>query len=151
MTRETRLNGRRVSSTQPTTTRRIRFLATMDVVVPWAHLTRLITPYYPKKGNGREPVGVETMLRIFLLQKWFCLSDPQAEDTIRDSVAMRGFVGIDAGARIPDETTILRFRHLLDKHDLTRVVADEVDSRLASRHLRIRSGTIVDAAVVRAP
>ena len=96
------------------TTRRAVFLAEMERVAPWAALCRLIEPYYPKPGNGRPPVGVERMLRIYFLQQWFNLSDPAVEEALYDSPAMRGFVGIDLGREpVPDETTACRFRHLL--------------------------------------
>lgn len=127
-------------------TRRVQFLAELNDAIPWRDLARLIAPRYPQKGKGRQPIGVETMLRVFLLQKWYCLSDPQAEDAIRDSYAMRSFVG----GKVPDETTILRFRHLLLKYNLDSVIFDVIDSSMAARGRRIRSGTIHDAAVVRA-
>jgi transposase, IS5 family len=94
------------------TTRRAVFLSEMARVVPWAALCRLIEPYYPKPGNGRPPIGFERMLRLYFLQQWFNLSDPAVEETLYDSVAMRGFVGIDLGREpVPDETTVGRFRH----------------------------------------
>ena len=99
------------------TTRRAAFLAKMERVVPWSALCGLIEPYYPKPGNGRPPVGVERMLRIYFLQQWFNLSDPAVEEAIYDSQAMRRFVGIDLGHEpVPDETTVCRFRHLLEAH-----------------------------------
>jgi transposase len=99
----------------------------MARVVPWAALCRLIEPFYPKPGNGRPPIGVERMLRLYFLQQWFNLSDPAAEEALYDSVAMRGFVGIDLGREpAPDETTVCRFRHLLEAHDLGRRLFDEV-------------------------
>src|SRR5258705_5197493 len=100
-------------------TRRERFLAEMDAVIPWARLLALIEPHYPKPGLGRRPLGMETMLRIYFLQQWFDLSDPQAEDAIYDSESMRrvarGGLGADV---VPGQTTILRVRHLLAKHRL---------------------------------
>ena len=96
-------------------TRRERFLAEMDAVIPWPRLLRLIEPHYPKAGNGRQPLGLEKMLRIYFLQQWFNLSDPQAEDAIYDSESMRRFARVELGDdAVPDETTILRFRHLLE-------------------------------------
>ena len=101
------------------TTRRAVFLAEMERVVPWPALCGLIEPVYPKAGNGRRPVGVERMLRIYFLQQWFNLSDPAVEEALYDSLAMRRFVGIDLGREaVPDETTVCRFRHLLEEHDL---------------------------------
>ena len=95
------------------TTRRAVFLGEMERVVPWAALCGVIEPFYPKPGNGRPPVGVERMLRIYFLQQWFNLSDPAVEEALYDSLAMRGFVGIDLGREpVPDETTVCRFRHL---------------------------------------
>src|SRR6202521_4734821 len=97
-------------------TRRERFLAEMDAVIPWSRLVRLIEPHYPKAGQGRQPLGLEKMLRIYFLQQWFNLSDPQAEDAIYDSESMRRFVRVELGDEVvPDETTILRFRHLLEQ------------------------------------
>src|SRR5712691_339228 len=100
-------------------TRREQFLAEMDCVIPWKPLLAVIAPYYPKAGQGRQPLGLEKMLRIYFLQQWFNLSDPQAEDAIYDSESMRRFARVELGDEVvPDETTILRFRHLLEKHGL---------------------------------
>jgi transposase, IS5 family len=133
-------------------TRREQFLAEMDAVIPWARLLRLIEPHYPKAGNGRQPLGLEKMLRIYFLQQWFNLSDPQAEDAIYDSESMRRFARVELGDDIvPDETTILRFRHLLEQHQLTAVIFDEIGSLLEARGLLMRSGTIVDATIIAAP
>jgi transposase, IS5 family len=130
------------------TTRRAVFLSEMARVVPWAALCRLIEPYYPKPGNGRPPIGVERMLRLYFLQQWFNLSDPAVEEALYDSVAMRGFVGIDLGREpVPDETTVCRFRHLLEAHDLGRRLFDEVQRHLAEKGLKIATGTIVDATI----
>jgi len=124
------------------TTRRAAFLAEMERVVPWLALCALIEPVYPKPGNGRPPVGVERMLRIYFLQQWFNLSDPAIEEALYDSQAMRGFVGIDLGREpVPDETTVCRFRHLLEKHDLGRRLFEEVQRHLAARGLKIATGT----------
>ena len=108
-------------------TRRERFLAEMDAVIPWPRLVRLIEPHYPKAGQGRQPLGLEKMLRIYFLQQWFNLSDPQAEDAIYDSESMRRFVRVELGDEVvPDETTILRFRHLLEQHGLTQAIFDSI-------------------------
>ena len=108
-------------------TRRERFLAEMDAVIPWAPLLALIEPHYPKAGAGRQPLGLEKMLRIYFLQQWFNLSDPQAEDAIYDSESMRRFARVELGDDVvPDETTILRFRHLLEKHGLTAKIFEEI-------------------------
>lgn len=102
-------------STKGKMTRRERFLAEMDQVIAWPRLVKLIEPHYPKPGRGRRPLGLEKMLRIYFLQHWLDLSDPAAEDAIYDSESMRRFVGVELGEdTIPDESTILRFRHLLD-------------------------------------
>jgi hypothetical protein len=91
----------------------------MEQVVPWRKLCALIEPHYPKAGNGRPPVGIERMLRIYFLQQWFNLSDPAVEEALYDSVVMRAFVGIDLGREpVPDETTVCKFRHLLEEHQL---------------------------------
>jgi len=101
------------------TTRRAAFLVEMERVVPWSALCALIAPFYPKPGNGRPPVGVERMLRLYFLQQWFNLSDPAVEEALYDSAALRGFVDIDLGREpVPDETTVCKFRHLLERHQL---------------------------------
>jgi len=133
-------------------TRRERFLAEMDAVIPWARLLALIEAHYPKAGNGRHPLGLEKMLRIYFLQQWFNLSDPQAEDAIYDSEAMRRFARVELGDDVvPDESTILRFRHLLEQHRLTATIFDAVRDLLEERRLLLRSGTIVDATIIAAP
>ena len=128
------------------TTRRAVFLAEMERVVPWSALCALIEPFYPKPGNGRPPVGVERMLRIYFLQHWFNLSDLAVEEALYDSQAMRRFVGIDLGREpVPDETTVCRFRHLLEEHDLGRRLFDEVQCHLAAKGLKLATDTIIDA------
>lgn len=133
-------------------TRRERFLAEMDAVIPWPRLLALIAPHYPKAGKGRQPVGLERMLRIYFLQQWFNLSDPAAEDAIYDSEAMRRFAGVDLGDDvIPDETTILRFRHLLERHQLTAALFAAIGGLLEEKRLLLKAGTIVDATIIAAP
>jgi len=133
-------------------TRRERFLAEMDAVIPWSRLVRLIEPHYPKAGQGRQPLGLEKMLRIYFLQQWFNLSDPQAEEAIYDSESMRRFARVELGDEVvPDESTILRFRHLLEQHGLTHGIFDAVADLLEARRLLLRSGTIVDATIIAAP
>jgi len=133
-------------------TRRERFLAEMDRVIPWERLLALIEPYYPKAGRGRRPQDLERMLRVYFLQQWFNLSDPQAEDAIYDSESMRRFAQVELSEdKIPDETTILRFRHLLERHGLTEAIFEAVKGLLTERHLLLRAGTIVDATIVAAP
>jgi len=132
--------------------RREQFLQTMELVVPWSELEALIEPYYPKAGNGRQPVGLSIMLRIYFLQHWFNLSDPGAEDALYDSPALRGFAGVDLGrAAAPDESTILTFRHLLEQHDLCGKILDTVNLYLDRKGIRIATGTIVDATIIAAP
>jgi len=132
--------------------RREAFLIVMDVVVPWSELEALIEPFYPKAGNGRQPVGLSIMLRVYFLQQWFNLSDPGAEDALYESPALRSFAGVDLGrAAAPDETTILRFRRLLEQHELCGQILDTVNHYLASKGLRIATGTIVDATIIAAP
>src|SRR5246127_1365945 len=133
-------------------TRRERFLAEMDQVIPWPQLLALIEPHYPKAGQGRQPLGQEKMLRIYLLQQWFNPSDPQAEDAIYDSESMRRFARVELGDDVvPDESTILRFRHLLERHGLTQAIFDSITGLLEERRLLLRSGTIVDATIIAAP
>ena len=134
------------------TTRRAAFLAEMDAVVPWEALCAQIEPHYPKVGNGRPPIPLERMLRIHFLQHWFNLSDPAAEEALYDSPAMRAFAGIDLGREpAPDETTICRFRHLLEAHDLAQRMLETVNRHLASNGLKVSTGTIVDATIIHAP
>jgi len=133
-------------------TRREKFLEEMDEIMPWAQLQSLIEPYYPKEGNGRPPVGLAIMLRIYFLQHWFNLSDPAAEEALYDSPALRRFAGVDLGrAPAPDETTILNFRHLLERHDLCAAMLDAVNHYLEGCGIRIGTGTIVDATIIHAP
>jgi IS5 family transposase len=133
-------------------TRRAVFLEEMEQVVPWGKLCGLIEPYYPKAGNGRQPVGLERMLRIYFLQQWFNLSDPAVEEALYDSAVMRGFVGIDLGREpAPDETTVCKFRHLLEEHRLGGQLLEAVNLHLQSRGVRITTGTIVDATIIHAP
>jgi IS5 family transposase len=133
-------------------TRREQFLGEMNGIIPWGRLMELIEPYYPKAGRGRQPLGLEKMLRIYFLQIWFDLSDPAAEDAIYDSESMRRFAGVElSDDTTPDETTILRFRHLLEKHGLTEAIFEEIKDLLEGKGLLLRSGTIVDATIIAAP
>ena len=134
-------------------TRREVFLSEMEVV-PWDRLLALIAPQYPKAGpkGGRPPLPLEVMLRVYFLQNWYALSDPLAEETLYDSEAMRHFAGIELGYdRIPDETTILNFRHLLERHGLTEAIFAAVNVHLADKGITLRSGTLVDATIIDAP
>ena len=120
--------------------------------MPWSALCALIEPVYPKAGNGRPPIGLERMLRIYFLQSWFNLSDPAVEEALYDSLSMRSFVGIDLGREgAPDETTVCKFRHLLEEHDLGKRVFEEVGRHLQANGLKVSTGTIVDATIISAP
>lgn len=134
-------------------TRREKFLAEMEQVVPWARLEALIEPMYPSAGRvGRQPVGVARMLRMYCLQHWFSLSDEAVEDAIYDSQSMRDFVGIDlARESVPDATTLLKFRRLLEERGLTKRLFDEINVLLSERGLLLREGTMVDATIIAAP
>lgn len=133
-------------------TRRERFLAEMDAVIPWAELIAQIEPHYPKAGRGRQPHRLETMLRIHCMQQFFDLSDPAMEDGLYDSEAMRRFAGLELGEdAIPDESTILRFRHLLEGHGLAEALFEAVNAHLGERGLVLKTGTIVDATLIAAP
>ena len=134
-------------------TRRERFLDAMNRVVPWAELVAVIEPVYPKaKGAGRPPVGIDRMLRLHCLQQWFNLSDPAVEEALYDSRAMRQFVGIDLGREpVPDETTICKFRHLLEAHELGKQLFARIGEYLTKQGLQVSRGTIVDATIISAP
>src|SRR5262245_23579481 len=134
------------------TTRRAQFLAEMNRVVPWRELCAGIEPVYPQAGNGRPPIGVERMLRMYFLQHWFNLSDPAVEEALYDSPTLRAFVGIDLGQEpVPDETTVCKFRHLLEQQGLGAVLLETVNVHLRARGLTISTGTIVDATIIAAP
>src|SRR5215208_7140615 len=133
-------------------TRRDRFLAEMERVVPWARLVDRLRPFYPKGERGRPPVGLERMLRIYFLQQWYGLADEAVEDALYDSQALRGFAGIELNRDpVPDATTVLHFRHWLERHDLAKGLFDEVGTVLEERGLLMRQGTIVDATIIAAP
>lgn len=133
-------------------TRRQRFLDEMDAIVPWQKVCRLIEPHYPKGERGRPPIGTERMLRIYFLQVWFNLSDPAAEDALYDSAAMRVFAGVDLGREpAPDETTICKFRHLIESYALGERLFAVVNKHLCARGIKIGTGTIMDATIIAAP
>ncbi len=133
-------------------TRREAFLSEMEKVVPWERLVGRIAPHYPKGERGRPSIGIKRMLRIYFLQQWYGLADELLEETIYDSQAMRAFVGVDLSVEsVPDATTLLKFRHLLESHRLTRGILEEVKGYLAERRLLLREGTIVDATIIAAP
>jgi transposase, IS5 family len=133
-------------------TRRDKFLAEMEEVVPWARLMERLRPFYPKGERGRPPTGLERMLRIYFLQQWYGLADEAMEDALYDSQALRDFAGIDLAVHaVPDATTVLHFRHWLEQHELTRVLFDQVRAMLEERGVLMRQGTIVDATIIAAP
>ena len=136
-------------------TKREKFLFEMDVVVPWARPTALIEPYYPTGGGawgGRPPIPLETMLRVYFLRNWYGLSDPQVEESLYDTELMRCFAGIELGDdRIPDETTILKFRHRLEEHGLTEKIFAAVNEYLTDMGMELSSGTMLDATIIQAP
>jgi IS5 family transposase len=133
-------------------TRREKFLGEMERVVPWSRLVALIVPHYPDGKRGRPPIGLERMLRVYFLQQWYGLADEALEDALYDSQAMRHFAGIDLGSEsVPDATTLLKFRRLLETHELTATLFAEVNAHLQERQLLMREGTIVDATIIAAP
>jgi len=132
--------------------RRELFLEEIEGIIPWTRLTGLVQPHYPKGENGRPPVGLERMLRLYFLQQWFNLSDPGLEEALYESLVLRRFAGIDLGKEpAPDETTICKFRHLLEEHDLGQAIFAEVNAHLAANGVKIATGTIVDATIIHAP
>ena len=135
-------------------TRRSVFLDEMNRVVPWAELVALIQPHVPVKIEvlgGRPPYPIETMLRIHCLQLWWNLSDPAMEEELHERPLYRAFVGLEGAQKLPDESTILRFRHLLEAHDLAPKVLDTINAGLLERGLMLATGTVVDATLVAAP
>lgn len=133
-------------------TKRDEFLATMERIVPWSALCDVIEPHYPKAGKGRPPVGLERMLRMHFVQHWFNLADEACEEALLDSTALRRFVGIDLGReRVPDATTLLKFRRLLQEHKLGEKLFAEVGRVLQAQGLKVGTGTIVDATIISAP
>jgi IS5 family transposase len=128
------------------TTRRERFLGEMEKVVPWQRLIETIEPFYPRGLRGRPPIGLERMLRLYFLQQWYGLADEALEDSLYDSAALRAFAGIDLAVEaVPDATTLMKFRHRLEKHELTRKLFDEIGIMLCERGLLMKEGTIVEA------
>ena len=134
-------------------TRRDRFLAEIEKITPWKQLQQAIEPFYPKVvGAGRPPIGLARMLRMYVAQQCFGLSDEGIEDAIYDSQAIRAFVGIDLNREsAPDATTLLKFRHLLEAKGLTKKIFDTINGHLAEKGLMMREGTIVDATLIAAP
>ena len=132
-------------------TRRELFLERMDGLIPWQKLEGRIRPFYPKAGRGRHPYPLPVMLRVHCVQLFYNLSDPGMEDLLYESDPVRRFVGLKLTGPLPDETTILNFRHLLEKHNLGRGLLEEINAHLESRGLKLREGTIVDATIIEAP
>lgn len=133
-------------------TRKAEFLARMQALVPWAQFCAVIEPHYPKAGNGRPPVGLERMLRMYLLANWFNLGDEACEDALYDIPAFRDFCRIDLGReRVPDATTLLNFRHLMEKHQIGAALFAKVGELLLANGMKLSGGTIVDATLIAAP
>lgn len=133
-------------------TKRAKFLEGMEHIVPWQRLCKLVEPYYPKGEGGRPPIRLELMLRIHFLQQWYDLSDPAAEEALYDVVSMRRFAGVDLGnAPVPDETTICKFRHLLEQHGLGEKIFGAVNAHLNEKGVSVGTGTIGDATIIDAP
>jgi transposase, IS5 family len=133
-------------------TRKAKFLIEMNQIVPWAELCALIEPHYPKAGNGRRPIGLERMLRLHFLQLWFNFADEACEEALYEIALFREFAMIDLGEeRVPDATTLLKFRRLLETHGLGEAIFARVNALLAERGLRVCGGTMVDATIVNAP
>ena len=139
-------------ATKKKITRREKFLARMEALIPWTKLLAVIEPFYPKGERGRPPVGLERMLRVYFLQQWHGLADEALEDALYDSQAMQGFARIDLAAEgVPDATTLLKFRRLLETHDLCKGLFSAINADLTARGLLLREGTLVDATLIAAP
>lgn len=133
-------------------TRRDMFLKTMDKIVPWQELCCVVEPYYPKGEGGRPPIGLERMMRMLFVQHWFNLADEACEEALYDSASLRSFVGVDLGReRVPDGTTLLRFRRLLEQHQLGQALFAKVGEVLQGQGMKVGTGTIVDATIISAP
>ncbi len=129
-------------------TRRDEFPKTMEAIVPWSALCEMIEPHYPKAGNGRPPIGLERMLRIHFIQHWFNLADLSCEEALYGSASLRRFAGIDLGREsVPDATTMLKFRKLLNEHKLGEALFAKVGHELQTRGFKVNTGTIVDATL----
>ena len=139
-------------TTKKKTTRREKFLTRMEALIPWTKLLAVIEPFYPKGERGRPPVGLERMLRVYFLQQWYGLADEALEDALYDSQALQGFARIDLAAEgVPDATTLLKFRRLLETHDLCKGLFTAINADLTARGLLLREGTLVDATLIAAP
>ena len=132
--------------------KRENFLQQMNQIIPWKRWVAMISPFYPEGKRGRPPKGIECMLRMYLMQAWFNLSDEGIEDAIYDSYSMKKFLGIDfRKQQVPDATTLLKFRHLLEEHDIGRQIFDDIRERLQAVGLMMQGGSIVDATIIQAP
>lgn len=129
-------------------TRKEIFLSRMDALLPWPQLLDVIEPYYPKVGNGRRPYPLESMLRIHCMQQWYSLSDEAMEDALYEIASMRLFAHLSLDGAIPDRTTIMHFRHLLEKHKLVRKILKAVNRWLSDCGVMMRQGTLVDATII---
>ncbi|MCG9722879.1 IS5 family transposase, partial [Shewanella sp. Isolate7] len=127
------------------------FLSRMDNLLPWTQLLEVIEPFYPKAGNGRRPYPLETMFRIHCMQQWYSLSDEAMEDALYEIASMRQFAQLSLDKAIPDRTTIMNFRHLLEKHKLTRKLFQTVNQWLSDCGVMMTQGTLVDATIIQAP
>ena len=132
-------------------TKREKFLNMMNEIVPWEEWEATIRPYYPKGERGRPPIGIATMLRVYLVQVWFNMSDEATEDALYDSNAIRKFVGLNSDERAPDATTLLKFRHLLEENDLCEKLFQSIKKMLDDKGCIMHGGTIVDATIIAAP
>jgi IS5 family transposase len=132
-------------------TRKEKFLGRMDKLIPWQRLESVVEPYYPKSDRGRPPYPLSTMLRIHCLQQWYSLSDPAMEDALYEIASMRLFSNLSLGGAIPDRTTIMNFRHLLEQHHLAHTIFDEVNQWLSDAGALLKEGTLVDATIIEAP
>jgi IS5 family transposase len=133
-------------------TKREKFLNEMEQVVPWVRLLKWIEPHYPKRGNGRPPMPMQSMLRIYFLQQWYSLSDPAAEEALYDISCMREFAQLElVEDAIPDETTILKFRRMIEDHKLSKAMFDDINAYLAERGINVSQGSMVDATIIQAP
>jgi len=132
-------------------TRREVFLQEMELVVPWKVILKIIEPHYPVAGRGRRPYALESMLRVHLMQNWFALSDPAMEEALYEIASLRNFAGLSLSEPIPDETTILNFRHMLEESDLAEDIFKQVNAHLSRKGLLLKRGSIVDATIIAAP
>jgi len=138
-------------STKKRKTRREKFLEEMETSMPWQDLEAVIEPHYPKAGNGRRPYPLSTMLRIHVMQHWYNMGDPAMEDALYEIQSMRRFAGLSLAGPIPDETTILNFRRLLEKNQIGKQLFKQVSSHLEAKGVLLKKGTIVDATIINAP